>query len=198
MQCTGIAKNGRQCEREAGHDLGGGINGHSNRWCSRCGENLKAVVKSGRKNSWCFSCQVAVAAEWRRTHLKAHRASVSRARRGEGQRGLVSRMCYLLSAARKTAKKHGYLPPNITPERAVAAWKKQRGRCAWTGRPVSLLQAKLEHNHQTGEFRGFVMQDVNVTEGSLIKLTPQEQALFIERALPETYALILQRAMVAA
>jgi hypothetical protein len=77
-------------------------------------------------------------------------------------------------------------------------WLQQQGLCAWTESPLSLTEARLEHNHQTGEFRGFVTNAANSAEGLLNELTPQKQALFIERALPEAFTRILQRAMVAA
>jgi Recombination endonuclease VII len=99
----------------------------------------------------------------------------------------------LLTGARNTAKTNAHLPPDISPEQLVEAWHQQNGRCAWTDRSIDLLGrgTAIEHDHDTGEFRGFVCAAANAAEGHLAKLTSIERATFIARAFPET-AEILQ------
>ena len=175
-QCDKLAENGKRCEREAYHR-----SKHRNKWCP-CGRFEKY---SGR--DYCLKCSVDRNRKYQR---------------GEGAFGLISRFVYLLSKAKISARDRKYEPPNITAEELVIAWERQGGsrndllkvaKCAWTDRLVTLYEATVEHNHETGEFRGFVCDDANKAEGKwnhMNRMTPQERALFIERVWPETAALI--------
>ena len=173
MQCDKTAKNGKRCEREAPHR-----GHHGNKWCP-CGRNEK---HSGQ--DYCLKCF----AEHMRTYS-----------RGESPSGLLGRFRQLLNVAKHDARRRKFKPPNITAEELVVAWERQGGsrndlskpvKCAGTDRLITLYEARLEHKHETGEFRGFVCDDANVAEGRLSKMTPQERVLFIERVFPETAALI--------
>lgn len=138
-------------------------------------------------------------------HLVAMR---QQRRQGKGRKGLLGRMRVLLHIANSNARTGNYLPPNISAEALVDAWEKQGGNrynlsqlaaCAWTDRPMALMAARAEHNHDTGDFRGFVLNDANTLEGLMTRLTVEEQVKFIERALPEAaYTLLLQQALSAA
>ena len=94
-------------------------------------------------------------------------------RDGTGPLGLLGRMRYLYRTCVRESIKWGYTPPNITPELLVTHWVNQNGKCAWTGEKIELLGrgTAMEHNHKTGEFRGFVKADANHSEGYLGQLT---------------------------
>ena len=139
-QCTQLAKNGKRCEKPAGH-----LRGHVNPWCSHCGENLKP-----RPECWCNACDNARVLARRRKHPGVNAAYQRQRRQGKTPRGLVCRMRYLLGSARADARRCGWTSPKITAEALLHAWERQQGLCAWTDRPMALMQARLEHNHQTG------------------------------------------------
>lgn len=175
MQCDGLAKNGKRCEREA-HP--GNRGPHGNKWCA-CGQNEK---HSGQGD--CVKC---------------HTERVRKRSRGEGPSGLIGRFRRLLYMAKRNARNRKFKPPNITAEELVVAWERQGGsrndlskpvKCAGTDRLITLYEAVVEHNHETGEFRGFVCSPANSAEGYLSNVTLQEGKLFIERFFPEIAALI--------
>lgn len=168
MTCFGQAQNGKRCERKVNHN-----GSHGNCWCSRCGNKLKTG-----KESWCTNC--------RNTAVRVRS-------KGNGPNGLLSRMRYLLRAGRRAAKAYAYRPPNISAQDLVNAWYNQKGRCAWTDRPITLFQAHLDHDHVTGEFRGFVIEAANHVEGLLATLALAEQEKFVKRVFPALYAEIRRK-----
>jgi len=98
--------------------------------------------------------------------------------RGEGRLGILGRAKYLLRTAKQTARRHGYLAPDITADDLVLLWQKQVGRCAACGRPITLLGCCLDHDHISGVCRGFICRGCNVSEGYLRAYTNDELLRF--------------------
>lgn len=174
-KCSRIVKNGKSCEKEAGHK-----GRCTNSWCAFCGERLR-YSNAPR----CLICAP--------YNPVKRAAALHRSRRGEGRTGLLGRMRHLVQLSKMNARKGGFLPVAATPEELVTAWQAQQGHCAWSGRTITLLQSKVEHNHITGEFRGFVHSSLNLAEGLLSKLSPYDQVKFIEVTMPEAVSLLRKR-----
>lgn len=135
--------------------------------------------RSGRQSglaSQCKTCNAARNAIYYATHKEKVAARKAARYRGEGPDGLLGRFAGLLSSARSDSRRGGYAPPFASPEDIVEIWNRQEGRCAITGRPLDLLGrgTHLDHDHETGEVRGFVLHDVNVIEGRLKDFTRKE------------------------
>lgn len=83
-------------------------------------------------------------------------------------------MRYLVARGLRTAKQKGFSPVDATAEQLTAVWQAQAGSCAWTGDSIELADkhTHLEHDHATGEFRGFVSNYANLIEGNMRKISP--------------------------
>jgi hypothetical protein len=93
--------------------------------------------------------------------------------RGEGRGGLLTRMAQLHRATEYLSKKSGYAPPNVSPERMTEMWPLQKDLCAACGEPIELLKSDFDHNHDTGEPRGFIHHSCNVVEGNTKRMPKQ-------------------------
>lgn len=89
---------------------------------------------------------------------------------GTGPQGLRGRMIRLLKNGRWTARRGGYKPPTTTPEMMVTEWISQNGKCIACLLPLELLNAHYDHEHTTGDGRGFINPSCNILEGLLRKL----------------------------
>jgi hypothetical protein len=106
--------------------------------------------------------------------------SVNRRTRGQGPKGLLSRMKYILSKLIDDSKRSGYQPPNVSPEQMVTQWEVQKGLCVACLGPIKLFGTRKEpganydHNHETGEGRGFMHGHCNAIEGYQLRLLDSE------------------------
>lgn len=130
----------------------------------------KCGREKGKKLTRCSLCQ--------EKYNKAYRE-------GTSPQGLLGRMKRLLSVARNNAQRQGFAAPNISAELLLIAWREQKGLCAWTGAPITLLNCVLDHNHITGEFRGFVTSRANFAEGHLSKMSFEERVNFFNKLYSE-------------
>jgi hypothetical protein len=91
-------------------------------------------------------------------------------------------MRVILNRAMYVAKYAGYKSPTSTPEQMVSEWNKQDGECAACGGLFINDSRKIsyDHNHETGEPRGFVHGYCNTLEGLFTKMTQEELLTFIE------------------
>jgi hypothetical protein len=87
---------------------------------------------------------------------------------GIGPSGLLGRMKILIKNSNVNAKReNGYIPLKTTPEMLVAEWECQKGRCIACDLPLELLEAHYDHDHDSGEGRGFIHPSCNMIEGIL-------------------------------
>jgi hypothetical protein len=97
----------------------------------------------------------------------ANRAS-SKWNAGKGPSGLLGRMKFILIKSKYYAKKSGHKPAHITAEDMVKQWQTQKGKCAACCMKLNLMRACFDHNHKTGEPRGFIHRICNMAEGQLL------------------------------
>lgn len=95
---------------------------------------------------------------------------------GNGGDGLIERMRMLVRAGCRTK---GYIPIKNTPEEMLDQWKKQNGKCAACGGFLDLLKASYDHDHDTGEGRGFVHRWCNHAEGFVRQMSNDEFDSFV-------------------
>ncbi len=78
----------------------------------------------------------------------------------------ANRFSVAMQQSRSVAKKRGYLPCSATAEEIEYAFT---GKCEMCGVPEMELNKKLQmdHNHETGEFRGFLCGKCNKALGLL-------------------------------
>lgn len=80
----------------------------------------------------------------------------------------------------------GYAPPNTTSEYVVGLWKGQAGKCAVSGEVFGVGPTEgpvLDHDHETGQVRGFIKGRFNRGLG-LLKDNPsllRASAEYLER-----------------
>ena len=81
----------------------------------------------------------------------------------------------ILLWSRAAAKKGNYKAPNIGSEDLLKLWESQNNTCAaCLGLFNDIFSARLDHNHQTGEARGFIHDHCNVVEGRTLKMSDDE------------------------
>lgn len=110
---------------------------------------------------------------------------------GLSQIGALSRMRCLWGTARTNLK--GRLPdykiPNTTPEKMLEDWIAQEGKCAACGGKLPDLfdgltntrrKVCFDHDHNTGEPRGFIHHYCNTAEGMITKMSDAERMNFME------------------
>lgn len=107
---------------------------------------------------------------------KLGQSSSRRSKRGLGPQGLVCRMRALLWALKNKAKIKGFALPLISAEEMVEQWNDQAGICVACGEPGLILLDRgsvYDHNHETGEGRGFIHSYCNIAEGYLSNLSSE-------------------------
>lgn len=96
-------------------------------------------------------------------------------------RALIKRR---LQTANRTAKAKGYSPPTTPFEKVVSLWYQQEGYCASCEIDIGLESCTfgccLDHDHETGEVRGFICNSCNVAEGMLKDYTEDQFYRFCE------------------
>jgi hypothetical protein len=101
---------------------------------SRCGDQ-KHLVKS-----WCNQC-----------HYQAHKNWISR----NPDRVREYRNKDKWTLVKRCARR------GITPEQLATAYEQQGGKCPICTNPIELMDSAIDHNHQSGEFRGILCKTCN-------------------------------------
>lgn len=105
-------------------------------------------------------------------------AQARKLRKGLGKTGDLGRIKTRLAQGRTVAKINGYQPPLGTPEETLLIWNDQGSKCAGCKSPMTLEQSHLDHNHKTGEVRGFLCFNCNLAEGVLKDYTNEQFEAF--------------------
>jgi hypothetical protein len=88
-------------------------------------------------------------------------------------------MRVLIKNSKTNAARDKSEPAHVTPQRLVAEWESQKGLCAACRLPLSLLDAQYDHDHETGEGRGFLHVSCNMIEGLLGKIPPTNRGYLL-------------------
>ena len=149
----------------------------------RTGETDTGILPAalGEQNDfaiWQKSSAVFRGGYWSSRHFynQCHR----RSRKGIGPTGLLGRMRFLLSRQKDDAVRGGHKSPMVEPERMVHLWESQKGFCVACLGHLDLLSSNFDHNHDTGEPRGFVHRWCNLAEGHINKMSEVEFSNFIQ------------------
>lgn len=143
----------------------------SGQWTFRCGhagQLPKSFEETNKFALWAKNKYLTMGGEWvcRRCHNKRNKKY-----KRKRDIGVLARIKLRLQATSCASKAKKYEPPRITPEKAVGLWVLQNGCCASCGTGISLEKSKfgsnLDHDHVTGEVRGFVCHPCNIAEGLL-------------------------------
>jgi len=138
--------------------------------CSRCGEtkSVSEFGKCGRKkkdgteplHSWCKGCCSAAYKRHRAANPDKYRAKCRKWSAKQERFGKA------LVASAYAAKAGDYAPCSATRDEIVAAFT---GRCEVCGVPEIEMNKKLcmDHDHSTGEFRGWLCGHCNRALGLL-------------------------------
>jgi hypothetical protein len=116
---------------------------------------------------------------------KLGNARVLREFRGESNGGLRTRMMILLRRLNSTARLVNEPLLLTTPDQMVSEWLSQNGKCAACKGPLSLRGTRkgcpqkergacYDHNHETGEPRGFIHSQCNMAEGHILQMSDEE------------------------
>jgi hypothetical protein len=115
-------------------------------------------------------------------HRRFHYDNEKWVRSGQSPTGLLGTMTNIFYKQKNEAKKKGYKPPDTTPEKMLETWVAQDGKCIACLSPLNLFSLSLnaatnacyDHNHETGEPRGFIHNRCNIVEGRLLKMSDEE------------------------
>lgn len=140
--------------------------------CKECGGSQ--ICEHSRRRTQCKECggsEICAHNRMRNACVECDGSQVCDHKRIKYQCWLCSPARYakeILRLGARTAKKRGYAPPDITPEKLVKLLSMSK-RCAlcsgllnWTGKRPALLH----HNHETGRVIGFVHSRCNKLEGT--------------------------------
>lgn len=101
--------------------------------------------------------------------------------RGEGRSGLLGRMRYQFGWNVDSSRRLGYKPPDTTPEQMLSEWLEQNGKCAACGGVLKdIFSSRYDHNHETGETRGYIHHHCNSAEGHIALMSSIEFESFVE------------------
>lgn len=145
-----------------------------NKTCTKCGET-KVVEEFYRhksmKDGWmsrckvCHSKSVRVFYKANREEIlarekKRYEANPGKTRSASRKRRKENRFAYALDMSRHAAGQGGWQPCNATIEELKAAFA---GKCEICAVPELELTRRLcvDHDHETGEFRGFLCSSCN-------------------------------------
>ncbi len=118
--------------------------------------------------------------KWDKKYQNTHReelkekARLYRYRNKNSDRSMKSLLC----TSRKYAKKYGYISCNASIDELL---KSYTGFCLSCGISESELSERLcmDHNHKTGDFRGWLCRSCNLALG-LLKESPDRMSCLIE------------------
>jgi Recombination endonuclease VII len=124
---------------------------------------------------WCTSSRHAA----RGGYWKSRVHNASKGRRiasGNSPTGLLGRMQRLIANSKYKARTEGFAPPDTTPEKMLSEWINQRNKCAACGGELTNKKRSTayDHNHETGETRGFIHQRCNFMEGTTKPLSDEQ------------------------
>jgi hypothetical protein len=111
-------------------------------------------------------------------------------RAGTSLNGLIDRMRVLHSGLNWIARRDGATALSSSPEEMLKQWETQNGICVACNKPgLSLFHsgAVYDHNHVTGEGRGFIHASCNRTEGYLNGLSEDEFLHFVKWMRPHIF-----------
>ena len=120
---------------------------------------------------------------WSKRELESQNKRVQKMRTGEGPTGLLGRFKVLLPRLRYWSKSKGYHAPNTTPEEMLAMWNEQKEICVACGGKLELRGRNgscFDHDHVTGQPRGFIHDRCNKVEGMMSKMTLDERTEFLD------------------
>jgi len=103
-------------------------------------------------------------------------------RKGIGPEGVLGRFRILLPRLRYWSRSHGYAPPNVTPQKMLKIWESQKGLCIACGEEMTLQGRNgscFDHDHESGEPRGFIHKNCNTIEGLLSKLSDEQVSRYL-------------------
>lgn len=109
---------------------------------------------------------------------------------GTGPSGLLGRMKRLFSVAYRHCIERGQSPPHTFPEEMVKQWELQKGvcvACGESGLTLAKYGSAFDHNHDTGECRGFVHYYCNHAEGNLKDLSDEAFLHFVKWMRPHLF-----------
>jgi hypothetical protein len=143
----------------------------SQAWIFPCGHTGVLPDEVGKSNDFAYwKVKKSIARQGFWACRKCRNSGEQKLRQGLGQNGLLGKIKNLLRSGKVNARQKHYAEPRITPDEALALWKRQEGICAACGCPIELLSKQtctLDHNHLTGEVRGFLCRSCNLAEGLL-------------------------------
>lgn len=116
-----------------------------------------------------------------------HKYEVFRQRRqGLGSEGLLGRLKYIITRSKCRANQSGYAPIKTSPEEMLRQWDDQQGKCKACDGPLNeliSLDTVYDHDHETGEGRGFVHSRCNLVEGCMKMMSGEEINNLVQYAL---------------
>lgn len=83
-----------------------------------------------------------------------------------------------LSQAKFSANERGYKPPIISVDNLIKMYHECNGQCRSCMRQIGNDKCVIDHNHKTGQVRGFVCEKCNKCEGYLKNFTDEELEAF--------------------
>lgn len=134
------------------------------RVCKRCGleKNASEFPENKKTRHCCFACYAKQQREWGHKHKKkksiiAKRAYVK-----------TDRFLHALKQSDASARRNSYTPCSATVEEIRIAFT---GKCQNSGCQIPEAECHkrlaLEHDHKTGEFRGWLCHQCNIALGLL-------------------------------
>lgn len=132
-----------------------------NKTCTKCGETklvsefFRAKAKKDGYHTWCKFCLRI----YNKKRCATKEYSDKRKKWNE-----KNRFVYALTHSKSVAKLRGHMPCTATAKELEAAFT---GKCDLCGVPEQECNQKLhmDHNHETGEFRGFLCARCNMGLG---------------------------------
>jgi Recombination endonuclease VII len=107
---------------------------------------------------------------------------------GRGSHGLITRMRRLRQAANWNSKRLGYMPILLSPDEMLKQWDNQNGVCVACGKnDLSLFESNYDHDHETGEGRGFIHPACNKAEGYLKNFSDESFLHFMKWMRPRLF-----------
>ncbi len=132
--------------------------------CTKCNvtkEHTEFGFHYGRRRSACKSCEASATREYHQT-LPAEERQSRRRLQGRRERdkkaNLPPQEKAILRAKTRQAHRRKLYGPDFNENRLYA---EQGGRCAICTRPKLLEELELDHDHETGELRGFLCKNCN-------------------------------------
>jgi Recombination endonuclease VII len=143
----------------------------------KTGQRVSGILpsKRGESNSfaeWLSNPRYSKGGRWG-SRLFHNQAAV-RYGNGTGPSGLLGSMRRRFITLKSVSNANDYRPPDTTPEKMVDIWNNQKGLCAACKGSLDLLKSYFDHNHETGEARGFLHRHCNMAEGSLTRMVNEE------------------------